>query len=159
MRLFFRRSGGSSLGSLPLACSEVREAVSARFDGEPAGVGEDVIVDHLEGCGSCRYFASNVADLGRRVRVRSTLPAPPALLSSVRQGDSRRARPERLGRSWHPGTQWRSLAGWTAAIPPAALSISLLAFGIGAGHPHLVPWLTHTQCNSYLITHHLWSGY
>jgi len=149
-----------------VTCAEIQRAISARFDREATGLGEDLIDGHVSGCHSCRYFESNVADLGRGLRVRSTITVPPTLVDRIRQvdripqGDAvyaarrRRALASRLRQ-----IRWRSVEGWAAALPPAALAITLVGLGVGSGHPHLVPPLQHTRCNSYLITHHMWSGY
>jgi predicted anti-sigma-YlaC factor YlaD len=57
-------------------CSVVREALSARLDGE-AGPADGVGVDqHVDGCPSCRSWQDDLAVLHRLVRVRAADPVP-----------------------------------------------------------------------------------
>lgn len=57
-------------------CSAVRDAVSARFDGEDAPLAGAEVERHLTGCGSCAAFESGLAPLARRTRVVAAAPVP-----------------------------------------------------------------------------------
>jgi predicted anti-sigma-YlaC factor YlaD len=57
-------------------CEQVQEAMSARLDGEPAGLGESEVAAHVTGCAACRAYEEQLHELTRRARVR---PLPPAL--------------------------------------------------------------------------------
>jgi len=57
-------------------CSQCRDAVSARFDGEEPGAPDDVIDHHLDGCASCRSWAADLGRLGRALRVAPADPVP-----------------------------------------------------------------------------------
>lgn len=140
-----------------LTCEQAQEAISARFDGEPAPVDEDAVTDHLEACGSCRSFESSLADLGRRFRVRSTISAPPVLISRLQESRA----DQLVGRRrvvWERH-QWSRVARWAVALSPALLVVVLISVGADASQLHPAPDLTHTQCNTYLVSHHLWAGY
>lgn len=75
-----------------MSCAQIREALSARLDGEDPGVDEPTLYAHLAGCGGCRAFAHEAEDLHRAVRL---APAPaipdlaPAVLAAI--GDDTRA--------------------------------------------------------------------
>lgn len=48
-----------------LSCSEVQAALSARLDGEPSGVDDDIVDAHLSGCPHCQEFFESAATLSR----------------------------------------------------------------------------------------------
>jgi predicted anti-sigma-YlaC factor YlaD len=50
-------------------CSKFREALSARFDGEPLGVDEEDLDRHLQVCPSCRRFEAGLPVLARASRI------------------------------------------------------------------------------------------
>ncbi|MDR7328849.1 zf-HC2 domain-containing protein [Corynebacterium guangdongense] len=65
---------------------EVQAALSARLDGEPADVDDDVIDAHVAGCGECRAFWEKSVTLSRRLSVVDSPRhgmSPPADLSEV----------------------------------------------------------------------------
>lgn len=65
---------------------KVQAALSARIDGEPSPLDEDVIDAHLAVCGECRSFHEEAVALSRRLRFIDTADAgmsPPADLSEV----------------------------------------------------------------------------
>ena len=59
-----------------MRCDTIREALSARIDGEDPGLGEHVLDDHLAGCSACAGWADDLATLHRMVRVREAEPVP-----------------------------------------------------------------------------------
>ena len=57
-------------------CTQGREAISARLDGEDSPTTEAALDDHLAGCRACRTFALDAGDLHRTLRVRAAEPVP-----------------------------------------------------------------------------------
>jgi len=50
-------------------CDRVREAISARIDGEDPGLPADVLEAHLDGCAACRSWAQAAHEVTRRARI------------------------------------------------------------------------------------------
>jgi predicted anti-sigma-YlaC factor YlaD len=67
-------------------CTHIRQAISARLDGEPLGIDPDVLDAHLASCADCRAFAVAVGDLHGAMRL---APAPeipdltPGILAAI----------------------------------------------------------------------------
>lgn len=59
-----------------MRCDTFREALSARLDGEPLGIDEDLLDLHLGTCPACEAWAGELAALHRVVRVREAEPVP-----------------------------------------------------------------------------------
>lgn len=59
-----------------MRCDAIREAVSARLDGEWASLGDEVVDHHLRACRACRAWTEEVSSLHRVVRVREAEPIP-----------------------------------------------------------------------------------
>lgn len=57
-------------------CDALREALSARLDGEDPGVDDAALDAHVAGCRACRAWAEDAAALHRLVRVRAADPVP-----------------------------------------------------------------------------------
>lgn len=57
-------------------CDQSREAISAGLDGEDPDQSRALLDRHLDGCGPCRLFAREAADLHRLVRVRPAETVP-----------------------------------------------------------------------------------
>jgi len=57
-------------------CDDLREAISARLDGEDPGVDDGALDAHLTACGTCRAWADGAATLHRLVRVQAADPVP-----------------------------------------------------------------------------------
>ena len=51
-------------------CSDIRQAISCRLDGEPAPLGSERIDEHLATCEECRSFDRGALRLHRAVRLR-----------------------------------------------------------------------------------------
>jgi predicted anti-sigma-YlaC factor YlaD len=64
------------------SCSTVREALSARLDGEPLGMPDDSLDQHLSGCSACAGWADAAAVLTRRARL-AAAPEVPDLTCAV----------------------------------------------------------------------------
>jgi predicted anti-sigma-YlaC factor YlaD len=67
-------------------CMHMRQAISARLDGEPLGVDSDALDTHLASCAECRAFATSAGELHRAMRL---APAPeipdltPGILAAI----------------------------------------------------------------------------
>jgi predicted anti-sigma-YlaC factor YlaD len=59
-----------------MRCSTCQEALSARLDGESAGVSLDELDHHVASCPGCRRFSLDITDVHRMVRVRAAEPVP-----------------------------------------------------------------------------------
>jgi len=57
-----------------MRCDQIREAISARLDGEETDVESAVIETHVASCPGCRAFVEGTAGLHRSLRL---APAPP----------------------------------------------------------------------------------
>jgi predicted anti-sigma-YlaC factor YlaD len=75
-----------------MKCTQIRDALSARLDGEDPGVDETALYQHLAGCSACRGFAQDAEDLHRVVRLEPAPAIPdlaPAILAAI--GEDTRA--------------------------------------------------------------------
>src|SRR4051812_50133223 len=97
-----------------MQCPVYREALSARLDGEPAGVPERALDEHVAECPSCAAWADDAALVTRRARL-AAAPAVPDLTVRVLQ-----ALPREL-----PG----AAAAARARLVETALRLALLAVG------------------------------
>lgn len=59
-----------------MPCDPFREAISARLDGEAAGVDDDVVDQHLRTCGACTVWSDELTTLHRMARVREAERVP-----------------------------------------------------------------------------------
>jgi predicted anti-sigma-YlaC factor YlaD len=59
-----------------MRCDTIREAISARLDGEAPGIEDDAIDHHLGGCRACTAWADELTTLHRMVRVREAETVP-----------------------------------------------------------------------------------
>ena len=59
-----------------MRCDTIREAISARLDGEAAGLDDEMIDGHLAGCRACVTWAEELSTLHRMVRVREAEAVP-----------------------------------------------------------------------------------
>jgi predicted anti-sigma-YlaC factor YlaD len=69
-----------------MSCTQIRDALSARLDGEDPGVDEADLYAHLAGCAGCRSFAHDAEDLHRAVRLERAPAIPdlaPAVLAAI----------------------------------------------------------------------------
>lgn len=57
-------------------CDAWLDAISARADGEEAGVDQSLLDTHLSGCGSCRAFAASIAGSRRQMLVQPAAEMP-----------------------------------------------------------------------------------
>jgi predicted anti-sigma-YlaC factor YlaD len=98
-----------------MQCPAYREALSARLDGEPLGVPEGALDEHLAACTACAAWADDATLVTRRTRLAAAPPVPD-LTTRVLQ-----ALPREL-----PGTA----AAARTRLAETALRLSLLAVGV-----------------------------
>ncbi|MEW6477504.1 MAG: hypothetical protein AB1679_35080 [Actinomycetota bacterium] len=111
-------------------CENYRLGISARLDGEDAGVDDATLAWHLASCEACRRFESEAITITRAVRVASS-EAPPdltptimAAINAERASKARRFDPQPLR------------AGLVAvAVVQMLLALPVLLFGRDAGAP------------------------
>lgn len=92
-------------------CSDIRTAISARLDGEDAGVDTHVITAHVASCATCRAFERGVGSLHRATRL-APAPAVPDLTPRVLHA---------IGDAAVPGAP---------ALPVGALRVGLAIVGL-----------------------------
>jgi predicted anti-sigma-YlaC factor YlaD len=114
-----------------MPCLPYREAVSARFDGEPLGMPEPALDQHLAACAGCAGWAEQAARVTRRMRL-APAPVVPDLTGAVLA-----ALPDELpgtaaaARSRLAGTALR-LALLAVAVAQAGLAWPVMASGSAA---------------------------
>jgi predicted anti-sigma-YlaC factor YlaD len=116
-----------------MRCDTIREALSARLDGEAPGLGDDAIDEHLGGCRACTAWADEVATLHRMVRVREAEPVPDLTPAILGQGA---AAPRSTARRRSPLTEIISPARWAlfvVALTQLVLAAPALLLGEDAG--------------------------
>jgi predicted anti-sigma-YlaC factor YlaD len=59
-----------------MRCDTIREAISARLDGEAPGLDDETIDSHLAECGACLTWSDELSTLHRMVRVREAEAVP-----------------------------------------------------------------------------------
>ncbi|MGH9041582.1 MAG: zf-HC2 domain-containing protein [Acidimicrobiia bacterium] len=72
--------------NMGMECDHYRHAISARLDGEAAGIDAGALAGHLATCSACRNWEADVVNLTRSVRVASADPIPdltPAILTAI----------------------------------------------------------------------------
>ncbi len=107
----------------PTDCETIREALSARADGEATADDIAAADAHLAHCVSCQGFAADMERVDRMVRIRPAEPVP-NLVASV----TARARPASLGR----GGWLRPALAWVAVVM-LVQSLPALLFGEASG--------------------------
>jgi predicted anti-sigma-YlaC factor YlaD len=113
---------------------QIRQAISARLDGEDPGLDEAVVYGHLAQCSGCQEFAHDAESLHRAVRL-SPAPPMPDLTAQI------------LGAIGHDTTTHEGAATdadtqhvlrWVLvaiAIAQIAIALPALLFGADAGLP------------------------
>ena len=111
-------------------CENYRLGISARLDGEDAGVDDATLAWHLAECEPCRRFESEAIALARAVRVVAAEPAPdlaPAIMAAVNR--------ERVGRSRRFDPQALRAGLIALAVVQLLLALPVLLLGRDAGAP------------------------
>lgn len=107
-------------------CHQIREALSARLDGEQPGLGAPLVDRHLEACPACVRWLDEVSALHRRVRVRNAESVPdlsPAILGAHRRASPQTTAPVSTAR-------WALL---TVALTQLVLAAPALFLGDDSG--------------------------
>src|SRR5687767_4171439 len=111
-------------------CENYRLGISARLDGEDAGVDDASLAWHLAHCEGCRRFESEAIALARAVRVVATEPPPdlaPTIMAAINQ--------ERVAKARRFDPQALRVGLITLAVVQMLLAIPVLLFGRDAGAP------------------------
>ena len=111
-------------------CENYRLGISARLDGEDAGVDDASLAWHLAQCEACRHFESEAIALARAVRVVATEPPPdlaPTIMAAINQ--------ERMDKARRFDPQALRVGLITLAVVQMLLAIPVLLFGRDAGAP------------------------
>jgi predicted anti-sigma-YlaC factor YlaD len=107
-----------------MECTPIREALSARLDGEDLGLPDEAVDRHLATCAGCRAWSEELSTLHRLVRVREAEPVPDlsaAIVDAYRPADAARR------------TGVRSLLGQAISGPRWALLVVALTQLVLAG--------------------------
>jgi len=111
-------------------CENYRLGISARLDGEEAGIDDATLAWHLASCEACRRFESEAIAVGRAVRVVATEATPdltPTIMAAInaeRVSKARRLDPQALR------------AGLIAlAVVQMLLALPVLLLGRDSGAP------------------------
>jgi predicted anti-sigma-YlaC factor YlaD len=67
-------------------CTQIRQAISARLDGEPLGIDRATLDAHLASCADCLAFATEAGELHRGVRLAAAPEIPdltPGILAAI----------------------------------------------------------------------------
>jgi predicted anti-sigma-YlaC factor YlaD len=112
-------------------CEPVREALSARMDGEDPGLTDERIDGHLAGCAGCRSWSSSAEQVTRTVRVHSVVvpDLTAGILAAVAQREHAGrdlARVQAAGRR-----QVLRIALAVSAVVQLALALPALLAGLG----------------------------
>jgi predicted anti-sigma-YlaC factor YlaD len=120
-------SGATNTG---VNCETVREAISARLDDEPAGVGVAVLEDHLSECTPCREWREEAHEVTRRMRLAIAGPAPLAPETVLRATVTAEQRA-----SWRRPIVLTRILLVAVALGQVAVTVPALVFGSDAGVP------------------------
>jgi predicted anti-sigma-YlaC factor YlaD len=114
-----------------MECDRVREAISARIDGEDPGVPDSAIEAHLATCAACRDWQQRAHAMTRRARLGGRFleqDLTARVLAAIPPEPARRQPARRLGAAWGGAMALR--AGLAAvAIAQLAITIPLLLLG------------------------------
>jgi predicted anti-sigma-YlaC factor YlaD len=113
-----------------MECENYRLGISARLDGEDAGVDDATLAWHLAHCEACRAFESEAISLTRAVRVVATEAAPdltPTIMAAINE--------QRVGRKSRFDPQALRVGLITLALVQMLLAAPMVLFGSDAGAP------------------------
>lgn len=108
-------------------CDQIREALSARLDGEPSPVAADVLEAHLGACGECGDWLAKVEEVTSAVR--RHLPEAPDLTASILASVHAQATPESEATHRKRRATMRLALGLTALMQLAMAIPMLLGLG------------------------------
>ena len=114
-----------------MECDRVREAISARIDGEDTGVPDGAIEAHLATCAACRGWQQRAHAMTRRARLGGRFleqDLTARVLAAIPPEPARRQPARRQSAAW--GTGMARRAGLAAvAVAQLAITIPLLILG------------------------------
>jgi len=93
----------------PMRCDAIREALSARLDGELSELGDDAVDAHVATCRGCAAWSEELTLLHRIVRVREAEPVPDLTAAILGTPEERPATTERRTLLWIPSKPPRRL--------------------------------------------------
>jgi len=111
-------------------CEHFRLGISARLDGEDAGLDDAGLAWHLAHCEACRQFEAEAIALTRAVRVAATEPPPdlgPTIMAAINR--------ERVGKNRRFDPQALRVGLVALAVVQMVLALPVLVFGRDAGAP------------------------
>jgi len=111
-------------------CENYRLGISARLDGEDAGVDDAALAWHLANCEACRRYESEAIALTRTVRV-ATSEVPPDLTPTIMAAINT----ERVGKAARFDPQALRAGLIALAVVQMALALPVLLLGRDAGAP------------------------
>jgi hypothetical protein len=131
-----------------VSCDDVRQAVSACYDGEASKRTGAVVHAHLQECHDCRQLTSRMEDVARLRILCPSRPVPEALMPQLAETLSSNAIPKLRVRPAPRRSRLESLGGlrWVAAAPALVASIAL-PLGVGE-RPLLAPSHIPTPCTA-----------
>ena len=101
-------------------CEHIREALSARLDGEDPGLDPAVLEQHVAGCPSCTAWGEQLDGLHRRTRVRPAEPVPDLSAAIMARAPGAPGAPGALGAAagarWGPMGEPISTARWALFV-------------------------------------------
>lgn len=118
-----------------MMCSQCREVLSARLDGEERQEERAGVEAHLGVCAACRRFAERAAHITRLARTELVAPVPDlvdAVLAAAPGPRLRRRGRVHRGRV-HRGHGRRGLARWGTALRVLLASIGIGQLGLATG--------------------------
>lgn len=113
-------------------CENHRLGISARLDGEDAGVDDSVLAWHLASCDACRRFESEAISIARAVRVTANEAVPdltPAIMAAINA--------ERVSKSRRFDPQPLQAGLITLALVQMFLALPAVLFGNGGATVHM----------------------
>lgn len=104
-------------------CEQLRDAISARLDGEDAPAAGPAVGNHLEECAECARFAEGVQALHRTTRLRSAEPVPDLVGTVLARVETPRRRDH----------EWARYALFAVALTHLVLALPALVLGDSVG--------------------------
>lgn len=109
-------------------CSDIREAISAHLDDEPAALPASAVELHVAGCAACATWTRRLDELHRHVRVQEAEPVPDLTAAILDAAPHRQAARRSAGVLGQPVStaRWALL---TVALTQLVLAVPGLVFG------------------------------
>lgn len=104
-----------------LNCDQIQAAISARLDGEPMGLEDDVVDAHVANCPQCQRFLEESAEINRNMNLRESPLTAPDLSEVILAG----VEPE-----WRKQAAARALHTALARVAMAILGVAWVATAV-----------------------------